>query len=286
MLCAAVCKLLGEAEEVFHDERLRGKFSATLYQVDVLWRQADENRFGEAKDYSVSGNKVGRADLQKLGGALGDTDVEGGIFFSATDYTVGARKYAEASEQINSKPIRLFSLTPYTETDSEGRILRITLEIRVMTPDYERAKFEPVWSEEGKRQLVRATEQGALLTGIHKASLGEIYDSEGEVLTTVWKLTARGFAQPQNAPDKRALASFPTPSGHIRVGGELVGIRGITYDIPFHETVEEVTISSEGQAKLVVKDMARGLDRVVTDVDLRRVAFAEGGEAVLGGGPE
>src|SRR5215203_3656533 len=120
MLCAAVCKLLGEAEEVFHDERLRGNFSATLYQVDVLLRQAGKGRFGEAKDYSVSGDKVGRPDLQKLAGALGDTDIEGAVFFSATGYTANARKYAEAFEQINSKPIRLFSLTPYTETDSEG----------------------------------------------------------------------------------------------------------------------------------------------------------------------
>ncbi|WP_396126071.1 restriction endonuclease [Cytobacillus firmus] len=50
---------------------------------------------GEAKDYTVQGNKVGRPDIQKLGGAFGDLkDIKEGLFFSATDYTKPAIKYA------------------------------------------------------------------------------------------------------------------------------------------------------------------------------------------------
>ena len=88
IISAAVMKLFNKNCKVSHDEELRGTFSNTLYQIDVLLEHQSKKEMGEAKDYTVQGKKVGREDLQKLGGALVDLDeVSGGIFFSATDYT-------------------------------------------------------------------------------------------------------------------------------------------------------------------------------------------------------
>lgn len=82
ILSAAVMKLLEENALVKHDEKLKGTFSNTFYQLDVLIQQEARKEMGEAKDYTKKGSKVGRPDLQKLAGALIDlSEVDGGVFF-------------------------------------------------------------------------------------------------------------------------------------------------------------------------------------------------------------
>ena len=132
MLAAAVTKLLSQDSRVQHDEQLRGQFSQTLYQIDVLEDAQGSKKFGEAKDYTDRNAKVGRPDLQKLGGALPDLPVDGGVFYSATDYTKPAKKYAENAKQITGKPIDLMHIRPSTEKDEEGRIKTIVFRIHIV----------------------------------------------------------------------------------------------------------------------------------------------------------
>ena len=81
------CKLLDKDQKIVHDTRIRGEFSKSLYQIDVLTTKENAVSFGEAKDYTDREGKVGRPDLQKLGGALPELPVQSGTFFSATGYT-------------------------------------------------------------------------------------------------------------------------------------------------------------------------------------------------------
>jgi len=86
-LAAAAWKLLDDDSNVAHDTRIRGYFSKSSYQIDVDAIDKEGRHAGEAKDYTDRSAKVGRSDLQKLGGALPDIDVNSGKFFSATGYT-------------------------------------------------------------------------------------------------------------------------------------------------------------------------------------------------------
>ena len=97
MLASAVIKLFSKESKVFNDQNLKGQFSQTFYQIDTLLRKAKGTIMGEAKDYTGRNAKVGRPDLQKLSDALCDLEVTGGLFFSATDYTEPAKKYANAA---------------------------------------------------------------------------------------------------------------------------------------------------------------------------------------------
>lgn len=114
MLAAAATKLLFPERAVKHDVNLQGLLSETLYQLDVMVNRGEVSQFGEAKDYTERNAKVGRPDLQKLGGALPDLPVDGAIFYSATDFTTPAKAYAQNSEAITGR-----TTTP--ELDSRTR---------------------------------------------------------------------------------------------------------------------------------------------------------------------
>jgi len=107
MLSAAVTKLLSKktGTNVYHDQSIRRKISQTLYQIDVFLEEQGHKKMGEAKDYTIKNAKVGRGNLQKMVGALIELDVNGGMFFSATEYTAPVKRYAQAAQSMINKPI-------------------------------------------------------------------------------------------------------------------------------------------------------------------------------------
>jgi hypothetical protein len=147
---ALVCKSLAGADPVFHDQQMRGLLSKSMYQLDVQEGKSEATKFGEAKDYTERGSKVGRGDLQKLAGALGDLPVVGGKFFSATDYTKPAKQYAQAAKEIVGKPIELYHLRPSTDRDLDGRILSIRINLHVLAPKYGPECFRPEFTPGGQ----------------------------------------------------------------------------------------------------------------------------------------
>lgn len=284
MLAAAVSKLLGLSEEVFHDEVLRGMFSETLYQVDVLLKDTGGRRFGEAKDYSVRGDPVGRGDLQKLGGALGDTEVTGGAVFSTTGYTAPAREYAEASEDINRKPMDLYTLRPSVRRDAEGRVSSVTVEATAVVPDLEQAKFGPVFGEHAQQELQRLVKEGRIAFGDYAMGIDGVVDSDGSPLISGEAMRARlnpAIRDAGRTSDRIAYASLRTPGGYVQVGDALIEVLGLTYRIPVSTYVEELTVNIRGEIKLVIRDECGELDKAITDEDLRRIRFTESGEAVF-----
>jgi hypothetical protein len=118
-LAAIATYVTEENGDVTHDAALKGAYSNSRYQIDVLHQRAETKTMGEAKDYTDRGGKVGRPDLQKLAGALRDLpDVAKGVFWSATDYTKPARQYAEAAKDIAGKEILLRGLRGSTDLTS------------------------------------------------------------------------------------------------------------------------------------------------------------------------
>lgn len=277
MLAAAVVKLLSQDSCVKHDEQLRGVLSKTLYQIDVLEESEGSKKFGEAKDYTDRNAKVGRPDLQKLGGALPDLPVDGGVFYSATDYTKPAKKYAENAKQITGKPIDLMHIRPSTEKDEEGRIKTIVFRIHIVVPDYDKGDFRPMWTLDGQRTLNRLVQKKQLPEHV-SVELGEFYDRNGAVLKRLSELTAMNLG---GSMSENAKASFWLPDCYVKLGEHLIPIHGLTYDIPYSETVEQFEIKADGTAKLLVKSELGGLDKLITDKQLDSIEFDTDGNPQL-----
>ena len=123
------------ANKAWVDQRIKGRYSDSVYQLDGLIATNEGQKMLEAKDYSIRGSKVGRDDLQKLSGALLDIDnISKGVFASATDYTKPAKQYAESTIKMpNAKPIELYEIRPSTEEDEKGRVKKICIQMNIVS---------------------------------------------------------------------------------------------------------------------------------------------------------
>lgn len=280
LLAAAVWKLLDKSSTVSHDSRMRGVFSQSLYQIDVDASNKEGRHAGEAKDYTDRSAKVGRSDLQKLGGALPDLDVRSGKFFSATGYTKPAQQYASNAEKIVGKKIDLYDLRLVTDEDLEGRIKKIVIAFHVITPAYERSVFTPVLTSEGE-EIVKTINPAAKDDEATRLDVESIYASDGSVMTSISELTSYGYGG--EASEKRAQGSWILAGGHLILNGHLIPIHGITYNISFDEVIEEMVIEASGKAILVLKSADGIVNKILCDLDLKRVVFDDKGNAVIMG---
>lgn len=277
-IVAAVNKLLSPDSEVLHDQRLEGTESKSKYQIDVLNKQSGDSSFGEAKDYTDGGRKVGRPDLQKLGGALPDLEVNSGVFYSATDYTKPARQYASVAEKLVGKPISLMHIRRSTEDDEEGRIKKIILNVTVRTADYESSSFGCVFTEEAKKRVIaleEADDPRFVGTGF---DLDEFYTLSGEVAYSVRELTGKGF---QNHSTDIAEACYVLRGLAIKIGDELFPVEGVQYRVVFRNSFQEIQISADGKAVVLIRDENGTVDKLISDLDLKRVRFDQTGETKI-----
>lgn len=269
-IAAAVTSIVFPQADVAHDQKLRGQFSNSLYQIDVLRKEAGATIFGEAKDYTErgeSGGKVGRPDLQKLGGALPDVGADRGVFYSATDFSREARKYAAAAHQIIGAQIDLMHVRPSVEQDAEGRIKKIVLNIHVILPDYENAKWRPVITEAGKAALMAAVKKDDKID----LKVDTFYDQAGAVLTNIPELTSKGYGDA--GPDGVARGAFQLPGHYVKILETLVEVSALEYAVPMVATVEIVEIVAEGTPKILVKDEKGTVNKLITDKQLKEIEF-------------
>ncbi len=269
-LAAAVCKLLAPHCEIFHDARMRAEFSKSLYQLDVQFTQGGETSLGEAKDYTADERKVGRGDLQKLGGALGDLPVSKGVFFSATNYTKPALQYAAAAADITGKPIEPFHLRPVIEQDHEGRLESIKVRIHIEKPEI---TFGVDLTDEGRAKLL-ASGHGAI-----QQVVDCILDADGNATKTMSELLPPEAQKAMYAGPPEG--SIPLLGAFIRVDGQLIGINGFTYKVSHKALTHEVMLQPNGEATLLIQSVNGTVDKLITDTDLKKVTFNDDNEAVI-----
>lgn len=275
-IAAAVSKLVFPQADVAHDQRLRGQVSSSLYQIDVLSSEDGERSFGEAKDYTVQNKKVGRGDLQKLAGALLEVEVERGVFYSATDYTSPAKKYAKGAEEFLSKPIDLLHIRPSVQTDEEGRIRKIVLNIHMSIPDYANSSFSPVWTASGQNLLSGwLTAQGQDSAEMN-VPIDLLLDAQGHPKLTVTELTAQGFGNSSEV----AYGCFVLAGHYLKFEGMLLELLGLEYRVPFITETQVVEIESSGTPKILIKAEDGSINKLITDEQLKNVSFNENGEVI------
>ncbi|MGO9146424.1 MAG: restriction endonuclease [Desulfomonilia bacterium] len=276
---AAIASYLLKVGNVQHDARLRGQFSDTLYQIDVHHISATDKTasMGEAKDYSEQGQKVGRGDLQKLGGALPDLDsINSGKFFSATGYTKPAKKYAEAAKNITGgKSIDLYELRPSTELDENGFIKTVIVNIHVTSPKPHQGKWVPHFTERGNmalRTLLREGEEGHR----YDVWLDSFFDEHGNEVLSLHDLTSQGYGD-INPETNKAHGAFLLSNLFIKVEGIFAEIKGLEYEIPFEYYTREIRITDDSEYRFVITDENGKVLKFLTDKILKTFSFDENG---------
>ncbi len=265
---------------VKHDNKIRGSFSDSLYQIDVLSSCGADNSMGEAKDYTIQNKKVGRGDLQKLGGALPDIlEVNKGKFYSATGYTKPAVQYAASSGSFPSgKPIEIYEFRPSTELDEVGTIKTIIIHIKVLIPKPQCGTWIPHFSEKGLdvlRQFFTDSEDGLQVNMM----LENLYDSNGGLKLTIRDLTSKNYGS-INSDTKSAHASFLLKEHYIYVNGVLAELKGLEYTIPFSELNNKLEITDDSNLRFVLKNSDGEVIRFITDETLRNYSFDSAGNVI------
>jgi hypothetical protein len=279
-LAAIAMHVLSEGN-VLHDARIRGQFSKTLYQIDAHHRATDGSKatMAEAKDYSARKGKVGRADLQKLGGALPDLkQIDQGAFFSSTGYTKPAKKYADnASAITGGKPISLYELAASTEEDEKGFIKTIVINIHLEIPEPERGSFTPVLTPNAQQQINEHLVRGGKTH--YGQTIGELLSANGRPKLSLSELTSRGYGA-IHSDDSCAHACYWLPDHYIDVDGLLSELRGLEYKVPYTRVERRIEISDDSTHRIVLRDKDGNPLKLLSDKALRKFAFDEDGHLV------
>lgn len=277
-LAAVAFKLLEEERKVKYDQQVRAKYSGTVYQIDGLVGEDGDQAMVEAKDYTVTGDKVGRADIQKLEGALTDLDIEEGRFVSATDYTNRAKPYAK-STQTNPKqnPIDLYHIRPSTPDDEQGRVKTIQITIVAHGLALEFGKYLPVINRDFFETIKDKIPEGGKEM---KMTLYQFYDKDGKVVETFSNISSQLYhCLPQNFEKGYVLKGTwefaPSVYMDMPIFGR-VPIDSIQYEIPTYTDEMSFSVNQDGKPVLLIKSDDGSIDKLITDEQLKKFKFVDG----------
>ncbi|MEQ9166889.1 MAG: restriction endonuclease [Fulvivirga sp.] len=265
ILTAAAIRII-TGEEVELDQRVKGNYSDTIYQVDGVTKSHSHESMIEAKDYTIQNKKVGRGDIQKLQGALSDLRFKEGLFTSATDFTKPAKKYAESSF-LNpaQKPVRLYQIRPSTEEDEKGRIKKFEITMVMVLPNFQKAKYKYAWTEEA----VEKFKKNGLANKQISIKVDTLYEDDGSFATSIQDFTHDNQPILMDIDDELAKGCWVFGGLCIKHESEYYGLKGIDYEIPYYRSSSTFTIESEGKPKIYVASENGDVNKLITDKQLR-----------------
>lgn len=258
------------------DQRLKGTYSNSKYQIDGLAETDDGQEMIEAKDYTIRNDKVGRDDIQKLSGALSDLEnISKGVFASATDYTKPAKQYAESTPQMpNAKPIELYDIRPSTELDEKGRVKKICVKMHIVNPVFEKGTYIPVFTKKGYDKLQKDNLLGKPIDMLFE----NFYDINNNIVVTFTQLTAEVSKKLDlNSNDSQISGTWELPNLFIPINKQMYELEKINYKIPISREIEEFYIENEGEPCLLIRSLDRSIDKLLTDKDLKKYKFNDDG---------
>lgn len=271
MISAAALGIV-KAQIAEHNKFMKGESGGRPYQLDGL---LNGNIMVESKDYTIDDKKVGRPDLQKLQGALSDlSQIKEGYFTSATNYSRDAITYANGTEtNVLQKKITTVDVRPSTVDDEKGRVKRIFVTMRWSVPNFDRGQQSVIFAEGGKKMIAEYMKQHGMKECRYGAT--ELYDKEGNILISIAKLSRNN--PPQYGEDDNVVSgSFPIDA-YIRFYDILVPIKGIAYtNVPIERGTEEFSIEGQGNATILIKSDKLGVDKLISDIDLKRAILQLG----------
>lgn len=276
MLSAIAMDFIFDDSEIAHDQKIRGQFSETLYQIDSLAKYENDITVGEAKDYSERDGKVGRPDLQKLGGAFPDLEeTTKGTFFSATGYTKPAQKYAKQAQNIVGKPIDLYRLEPTIERDKDGTIQKIVITGHIMVPLMNEGTFTPVITDDGEKKLREDLEENE--SKEYSTEISDFYDKDGNVIDSLYHITSTQGQQGFNKDTQIAKSKYDLKGSYIKINDKLIEIEALEYEIPYREIVKVMEITNNSEARLTLKTLDGDVISILSDAKLKKYSFDNDG---------
>ena len=269
-----------KAKKAAVDQRLKGTYSDSIYQIDGLAETDDGKEMIEAKDYTIRNDKVGRDDLQKLSGALLDLEsISKGIFASATDYTKPAKQYANSTSQMpNAKPIELYGIRPSTELDEKGRVKKICVRINIIAPDFERGSYKPIFTKDGYDAL----RIDGLLGQPIEMHFEKFYDKNGTEKISFLELT-ENISKNMNSSTQDTTIDGIWNMNHMYMpfpNKKMYELDRIEYSIPIIRDNEEFTIEKDGSPCLLIRSSDGKIDKLLTDKELMKYKFCDDGSVI------
>lgn len=223
IIVACILWLLNQDGKVTHNHFEKSSFSEDSFQLDGLLEKEEQSIRSaiEAKNYLDSKDKVDRADIQKLAGALIVTqEVNSAIFASATGFTSDAQQYAKDLKSATGKPIDLYVIRPIEEKDTEGYILGLDMELVGLGKDFARSTFELVFTNRGYNTLHA---MGYKKGDSFPYSLEFFYDKHSNIVDSMFSISSRC-----NGTGSVDFTKQPT---FIPINNRLVEIQTLKYDI-------------------------------------------------------
>lgn len=264
LISAAVLGLILN-QSAQHNQYVIGT-SGCKYQLDGI---IDGNTMLEAKDYSKSGEKVGRSDLQKLEGAMIDLkQIDKGIFSSATQYTSEASKYANGTKQNSAmKEIIPLEIRPSATEDERNRIKTVICHIHSAFPDYERGKFDVVFSDGEHDRLMSYLEKQKL--GSINVHLELFYNDNGQQIATLYDLTRKHKVKIDDDIDE--IDGVIDINAYVNIGPNIYKIKGLKYsNVPIVRLNHSFTITKDGTPKIFVKSEDLNIDKLITEEEIKQ----------------
>lgn len=270
LIADAVLKIV-TGDNVKYDQYKRGAYSKTVFQIDG--ELENNNAMIEAKDYTLKNKKVGRGDLQKMQGALGDLEYTEGIFASATDYTGPADKYADAStENPLHKPIQLFHIRPSTLLDEQGRLKRIEMNLIAVIPDYANGEYVPHYTNDA----IKLMHTEGLLGKTIQFRLDAFYNLDGTFNISMPDFSLDNQPISQGIDDPFAEGCYALYGLGALYEGKVYALKGIYYKIPHIQDSTTIVIEAEGTPRILVKSKDGTIDKLITEEQLKQFSFANG----------
>lgn len=143
-----------------------------------------------------------------------------------------------------------------------------------MVPNFDRGKKSIIFTDNGKKQIFDYMKAHDMTQ--YQLCVSMFYDESGVPLISMSDLSI------QNQPSfdfnmDFVSGEFPIDA-YIKFYDILVPIKGISYwDVPIEKGQDEFTIEARGNATLLIKSDKMGVNKLITDLDLKKAIEKIGG---------
>lgn len=276
LLAGAVLKIINEAKDVTHDVKKSGLYSSDFYQIDVLVDDSKDSLFVEVKDYSERNSKTGRADVQKLAGALNNLDIDKGVLISSTGFTKPTIQYSKSTKfNPKAKEINLCLIRPATEQDTKNLIFEIVIDASFQMLDHSKSKTKIVLEQNSLNKALERLKKGGLKAGLYEIRVKEFFDKNGQHLSYVQEVITTKL--PSEVEGKHMGTWYPKVETYVKFKGILIQLNAVEYEFVYNTHTIKDFVHIKEEPLLVAKSEDLGLDYIITKRQLNGITFESNG---------
>jgi len=261
-LATAATMLMFNSKNARHDVTERG-ISGTSHQLDGV---IDGNMILEAKDHTISGEKVNLNELQNHQGAMLDlNEAQRGFFASATGYTKDATQYAEGTDG-HPRLIKtdIADIRHSTPDDEKGRIKEISVNIECSFLATEKGKYNLIWDDK-----ISAEKFNKVMSELKPQHVGlsVFFDDMGNYKCSISDILNTQL--PKDWDKGEAIIGTFLIDAYIKVNDYLLYVDKIKYCIPVDKITDCFVVMKEGDPCLLFECESLGINKLITNIEMK-----------------